>query len=217
MQRGDGDMTVKIVVAEQMDLALEGIKAILGQRSDFDVIGTYQVLDELLDGLAKQPPQVILLGDRLEPGMDVLSLVERVQGVAPRARIIVMSATPDGLIVNDLFAMGVVGYLYRYDPLSGVLVEAIQTVMRKLPFLSPTANTEYLLAMQSDRAGWQLDVEGRDVLRLMASGYRPQEIAVLRGMFLRRVYWVANKLRDRFGAETNEHMIARAAEEGFLP
>lgn len=210
-------MMVKIVVAEQMDLALEGIKAILGQRSDFEVMGTYQAFTELMDGLTELRPQVILLGDRLEPGTDVLQLVEHVQSVAPRAQVIVMSSTPDGLIVHDLFAMGVTGYLYRGDPLSGALVEAIQTVMRKRPYLSPTANSEYLLAMQSDRAGWQLDAEGRDVLRLMASGYRPQEIALLRGMFLRRVYWIVTKLRDRFGAETNEHMIARAAEEGFLP
>jgi len=81
-----------------------------------------------------------------------------------------MSGIPDGLIVNDLSAMYVAGYRYRNDPLSGVLVEAIQTVMRKRPYLSPTANSEYLLAMQSDRAGWQLDAEARDVLRLMASG-----------------------------------------------
>jgi DNA-binding NarL/FixJ family response regulator len=210
-------MAVNIVVAEQMDLALEGIKAILNQQKDLEVMGTYQTFDELIDGLTELRPQVILLGDRLEPGMDVLALVERVQRAAPRAQVIVMSSTPDGLIVHDLLAMGVTGYLYRGDPLSGALVEAIQTVMRKRPYLSPTANAEYLLAMQSDRAGWQLDAEAREILRLMASGYRPQEIALLRGMFLRRVYWIVNKLRDRFGAETNEHMIARAAEEGFLP
>lgn len=210
-------MAVNIVVAEQMDLALEGIKAILNRQKDLEVMGTYQTLDELMDGLTELRPQVILLGDRLEPGMDVLALVERVQSAAPRAQVIVMSSTPDGLIVHDLFAMGVTGYLYRGDPLSGALVEAIQTVMRKRPYLSPTANSEYLLAMQSDRAGWQLDAEAREILRLLAQGCRPQEIALMRGLFLRRVYWIIARLRDRFGAETNEHMIARAAEEGFLP
>jgi hypothetical protein len=38
-----------------------------------------------------------------------------------------------------------------------------------------------------------------------------------RGVPVRRIYWVGHKLRRRFGAETNEHLIARAAEEGFLP
>jgi DNA-binding NarL/FixJ family response regulator len=128
-----------------------------------------------------------------------------------------MSNIPDGLIVQELFACGVSGYLYKSDVLGDCLGQAIQAALDNLPYLSPTANTEYLIALQSDRAGWQLDAEGRDVLRLMANGYRPQEIAVARGMLIRRVYWVANKLRDRFGAETNAHLIARAAEEGFLP
>ena len=54
------------------------------------------------------------------------------------------------------------------------------------------------------------------VLRLMAQGYRPQEIALMRGVPVRRIYWVGNKLRRRFGAETNEQLMVRAAAEGFL-
>ncbi|MCZ7540537.1 MAG: hypothetical protein M5U29_11615 [Anaerolineae bacterium] len=50
----------------------------------------------------------------------------------------------------------------------------------------------------------------------MAEDYRAQEIAAMRGMAIRRVYWVANKLRDRFGADTNAQLMIRAAEEGFL-
>ncbi len=71
--------------------------------------------------------------------------------------------------------------------------------------------------MRAGRTDGQLDAEAREVLRLLAQGCRPQEIALMRGVPVRRIYWVGNKLRNRFGAETNEHLIARAAEEGFLP
>ena len=210
-------MTVRIVIADDMDLALEGMKTILRQHSAFQVTGTYRLLAELLDALAAQPPDVILLGDRLEPGMDVLALVERVQQAAPRARLLVLGNLPDGLIVQELLTCGVAGYLYKPDPLGSCLLEALRVVLRGRPYLSPTANAEYLLAMQSYRAGWQLDTEARDVLRLLAQGSRPQEIALRRGVPVRRVYWVMDKLRRRFGAETNEHLMARAAEEGFVP
>jgi len=210
-------MTVRIVIADDMDLALEGLKAILRASGAFQVTGTYRALAELLDALAAQPPDVILLGDRLEPGMDVLALVERVQQAAPRARLLVMGNLPDGLIVQELLTCGVAGYLYKPDPLSSCLPEALRVVLRGRPYLSPTANAEYLLAMQSDRAGWQLDTEGREVLRLLAQGSRPQEIALRRGVPVRRVYSVCERLRRRFGAETNVQLIALAAEEGFLP
>ena len=61
------------------------------------------------------------------------------------------------------------------------------------------------------------DAEAHEVLRLLAQGCRPQEIALMRGVPVRRIYWVGNKLGNRFGAETNERLIARAAEEGFFP
>lgn len=210
-------MKTKVILADSMDLVLAGLQVILHRQTNVEISGTFQVLTPLLDALAGQRPDVILLDDRLEPALDVLALVERVQNAAPRARIIVMSNLQDGLIVQELLACGVAGYLYKGDVISDCLSQALRNVLADLPYLSPTANTEYLIGMQSDRARWQLDAEGRDVLRMLANGYRCQEIALLRGMLLRRVYWVCSKLRDRFGAQTNEHMIARAAEEGFLP
>ena len=45
-------MTVRIVVADDMDLALEGIKTILRQYGAFHVTGTYRALADLLDALA---------------------------------------------------------------------------------------------------------------------------------------------------------------------
>ncbi|MFC1959919.1 hypothetical protein ACFLYO_04345 [Chloroflexota bacterium] len=57
---------MKIIVADQMDLALEGIETVLSQHHDFKVIGTCQTLKDLLDLLTEQRPHVILLGARLE-------------------------------------------------------------------------------------------------------------------------------------------------------
>jgi DNA-binding NarL/FixJ family response regulator len=215
--REAGRMTIQVVIADDMDLALEGIKAILRQSGTFRVTGTYQILSDLLDALAEQRPGVILLGDRLEPGLDVLALVERVKLAAPRARLVVMGNLPNGLIVQEVLTCGAAGYLYKNDPLGGCLVEAIQTVMRGRPYLSPTANSEYLLAMQNGGAGWQLDAEAREILRQLAQGLRPQEIALIRNVSVRRIYGICERLRRRFGADTNIQLIALAAEEEFLP
>jgi DNA-binding NarL/FixJ family response regulator len=211
-------MAVNIIIADNVDLTVEGIKTVLIQSGHFQVVGTYHLLSDLLKALRETQPDVILLGDRLEPDLDVLSLVEQVQAAARRARIVILSYLSDGLIVQELFTVGAMGYLYKHDPLSRYLVEAVQTVIRGRPYLSPTANSEYLLAMQSDRAGWQLvDPEARDILCLLAQGIRPQEIALQRRVPVRRVYGVCEKLRRRFGVETNIQLIALAAEEGFLP
>ena len=208
---------VRIILADDMGLALVGAEMLLKQERDFQVVGAFQSLPEMLAALTGSPVDIVLVGDRLEPGVDVLALVDQVQRAAPRARIIVMSMIYDGLIVHDLLTSGVAGYLYKSDLLQQHLVNAVRAVMRGKLFLSPTANAAYLSAMQSGRREWQIDAEAREVLRLMSRGKRPQEVALLCGIPIRRVYWIDSKLRERFGAETNEHLIARAAEEGFLP
>lgn len=208
---------MNIIIADNVDLAVEGMKTILHQHGAFQVVGTYQLLSDMLNALGNVRPDVILLGDRIEPDMDVLALVEQVQAAAHRARIVILSYLSDGPIVQELFTVGAMGYLYKNDPLSHYLVEAIQTVMRGRPYLSPTANSEYLLAMQNGSAVWQLDAEAREILRQLAQGLRPQEIALIRHVSVRRVYGICERLRRRFGADTNIQLIARAAQEGFLP
>jgi DNA-binding CsgD family transcriptional regulator len=50
---------------------------------------------------------------------------------------------------------------------------------------------------------------------LLAGGCTAGQIAVRLKVKRRRVYWVTEKLRTRFGALTNEHLISRAVHEGF--
>lgn len=181
----------------------------------FSVTGTARSLDDLLAMVEETHIDVVILNEYLY-GTDVLNSVEQLKQVSPLARLIVLGSLSDGLLIRDLFASGVSGYLYRSDDLECDLVTAVDTVMRDRPYLSPTANAEYLVAMQSPRRDSFLDREMRETLRLLAQGQHVGEIAVALDIPLRRVYWIRQKLRERFGANTNEHMISRAAQEGFL-
>ncbi len=51
---------------------------------------------------------------------------------------------------------------------------------------------------------------------MLAHGDEVGEIAEKLDVSLRHVYWVHQKLRSRFGARTNEHLIQRAIFEGFI-
>ena len=118
--------------------------------------------------------------------------------------------------MHELLTSGVLGYLYKGEPLQNDLIKAVYAAMRGKPYLSSIANAEYLAAVRAGRNEWQLNDEARDVLRLLAQGYRAQEIGLQRNVSVRRVYWVMDRLRRHFAAETNEHLIARAVQTGFL-
>ncbi|NLF01842.1 MAG: response regulator transcription factor [Anaerolineales bacterium] len=207
---------VRIVIADDADLSLVGAALLLKAEPDFEVVGVCHDLADLLLLLSSQPVDVVVVSDRLDPDLNSPALVDHLRQAAPQARLILMSAICEGRIVHELLTGGAMGYLYKGDLLQNDLVNAVYAVMRGKPYLSPLANTEYLVAAQAGRNEWRLDDEARDVLRLLAQGYRPQEIGLQRQVSARRIYWVVSKLRLHFAAETNEHLIALAVQAGFL-
>lgn len=208
-------MAVRIVVADDADLLILGAEAVLQADHRFRVVGTARSMEELVRVTEVGYPDIVVMSEWIH-NLDILSAVEGIRRARPTVKIIVMGGLVDGLLIRDLFAAGVQGYLYKSDDLCTVLVIAIEAVMLGRLYLSPTANAEYLIAMQSPNANERLDTESRQVLQLLAHGEHAGEISERLGIGKRRVYWVREKLRRRFGAKTNEHLIQRAAAEGFI-
>jgi DNA-binding NarL/FixJ family response regulator len=208
-------MTTHILIADGSSLTVIGAETLLRERAN-TLVTQAENADDLIAQASVQQPAIVLMGDRFDPLFDTAVLIERIIRAAPAARIILIGTSIDGLIIRDLFMLGICGYLAAGDDLSACLLTAVDTVLRERPYLSPTANAEYLVIMQTGKKQeWQLDPEARAVLRLLASGFTASQIAAQLNLKLRRVYWVTEKMRARFGAATNEHLISRVAAEGF--
>lgn len=207
-------MTTHILIADSSSLTVVGAETLLKGRADTEITKAENGSDLVVMARTIQP-DIILLGDRFDPLIDTLALVEQLIHAAPSVRIIVMGTLSDGLLIRDLFTIGANGYLTEGDDLTTCLLTAVEMVLRQRPYLSPTANAEYLIAMHGSDHAWKLDPEARSVLRLLASGSTVREIAAQMHLTRRRVYWVCEKMRARFDAATNEHLISRAAAEGF--
>jgi DNA-binding NarL/FixJ family response regulator len=208
-------MTLNIIIADDADLTIRGVIAVLSADPRYRVIGQARCLSDLLVAIDTHPPDIIVLNEWIY-NADILTVVEQIRSRQMSARLIVMGGLANGLLIRDLFALGVQAYLYRSDDLCELLLQAVDMVARGRMYLSPTASAEYLVAMQSPLRDWKLDAEARKVLNLLAHGEHVSAISLHLGIDTRRVYWVREKLRRRFGARTNEHLIQRAAVEGFI-
>lgn len=206
----------RIVIAHQTDLVLIGAKAVLAESSRYQLLAAVNSLSLLTPAISQHQPDAVIVHAELDPDTDVLKLVKLVLDAAANTRLILLGHLKDGLIIRDLFECGAWGYLYESDDLQDCLPLAIDMVMRQRPYLSPTANSEYLVAMRSPQRDWHLDDEARAVLRMLAQGHHVGYIAYHMKLQPRRVYWIREKLRNRFGAQTNEHLMSRAAAEGYV-
>lgn len=146
---------------------------------------------------------------------DIVSAVDAVRQASPKTFMIVVGIMTDGTLIHNMYMHGIKGYLYRGDPLQECLLPAIRTILQNRPYLSPTANVEYLMALQSGHPVPQLNAEALTVLNYLAQGVSINQIAYHMDTSPRRIYSIRDRLRRRFGVETNEHLISRAVAEGF--
>lgn len=208
-------MAIRIIIADDADLVISGATQVLQDHYRFRVCGTARSMDQLTTEINIQQPDVVLISEWLH-NIDILSAVDQIQITSPNIKIIVMGGLADGLLIRDLFTYGVKGYLYKSDDLCTILPIAVETVMLDRSYLSPTASSEFLITTHNPYTHQTLDRKDRQVLQMLAHGDEVSEIAQELDVSLRHVYWVREKLRNRFGARTNEHLIQRAIVEGFI-
>lgn len=208
---------MRIVIADDVDLVLKGIEAILKDWHEVEIVGSYQTFPDLLRELPHTRPDLLLLDDRIDPEWGIVAMLKQIQNTVSPIGIIVLGGHSDGMMVRDLFRLGVQGYLCKRDAVADLLIPAINAVRRGKVYLSPTASADQASALRDGRQRWKLDTEAMNVLRLLAEGYSVGMVARLLKLSVNRVYWVRSKLRRRFGVDNNEGLISRATAEGILP
>lgn len=208
-------MSNRLIIADDSDLLLLGVRHVVEPMPEVTLLDEARSGAALMDACERWQPQVILFSERLDVSWDVLSINQRLQTLLPYSLRLVMGSLADGYLIRDLFNCGVRAYLYTGDVLSDCLPAALRHVLRQHLYLSPTANSEYLIAMRSPERDWQLDAQSRRVLRQLAYGQHVGEIATEMGLSTRQVYWIRQKLRRRFHAQTNEQLVIKAIAEGF--
>src|SRR5690606_20174271 len=210
--------TIRILSADRSDLLRLGARLTLEEHPDCQVLAEAGDFVTLVQHAQAHQPDVILIGEGLDAALTLKQQVAALQAAAPQARLLVLCSPVSGWLVQELLAQGVAGVVDKADDLyrQNQLLCAIFAVMRQRPYLSTTASTAYLIAMQSPQTREPLDAEAYQVLTGLAQGETIGEISERLNIHLRRIYWVREKLRRRFSARTNEHLVGRAVAEGFV-
>jgi DNA-binding NarL/FixJ family response regulator len=206
---------MRMIVGDDSDLLILGVRALIERDYRFQIVGLARSNDRLIRTARQLQPDVILWGCQT---LDVLTTIEQLRCVAPTAKQIMIGTIMDGILIRDLLLMGLDGYLHQGDDLTLCLTDALLSLQQGKTYLSSTARSAYDGEMGCDQREKPdpLDGELRDVLQRLAEGASIREIAHELSIPEKRVYRLRNRLKRRFDARTNEHLIQRALIEGFI-
>ncbi len=126
---------IRVLLADDQNLIREGLKALLEQEHDLEVIAD---VDNGFDAVAQTEalqPDVVLM-DLTMPKMDGIAATQSICERFPQIRVLVLTASDDSASVKQALQVGARGYLLK-DMSPDELANAVRTAHKGFTQLSP--------------------------------------------------------------------------------
>ncbi|MCA9972924.1 MAG: response regulator transcription factor [Anaerolineales bacterium] len=172
---------IRIIIAEDHNLVRQGIRALLEQSGEVQVIAEAATGQEAVQLAEKHEPDVVVM-DLSMPRLDGAQAAERILDRKLRTQIIILSMHADTTMVQQLLRRGVKGYLLK-DAVTEELMLAVRSVSQGKMFLSPTISDSVMTMLLSPPDADAVSVADlltpreREVLQLVAEGHTNNSIA----------------------------------------
>lgn len=203
---------MRVVLADDHPIVRAGIRMLLAQTPDVDIVGEAETAAEVLTTLQRAEVDVLLL-DAVLPGMRTKPLVETIRRRHPRLAILVLSAYKDPHLVLGLLKAGVNGYLVKGEDMEDI-VRALKDVQRGKRPLS----AEIVALLQETALGGApssrldplqtLTEREREVLTLMSEGASNEDIAQKLYISERTVKFHASNIYGKLGARNRTEAVS---------
>src|SRR5580765_1159221 len=175
-------MTAKVLLVEDLTLNRSGIKALLEQSGEVQVVGEAADGREAIKLAQKLNPDVVLM-DVAMPELNGIEATRQIRKSHPRIHIIMLSIHADRQYIFESLRAGASGYVPKNAAVNELLA-AIKSVLSGGTFLSSSlANVvmeNYLRRARGDNPLSDLEklsAREREVLQLIAEGNSSVEIA----------------------------------------
>lgn len=217
---------IRIFLADDHAVLRAGLKALLNGEPDMTVIGEAEDGESCVTQAVALRPDIVLLDINM-PRCNGLEALARLRADAPESRVLVLTMHDDAGYLRQVLAAGGAGYVLK-QAASEELLSAIRAVQGGGIYLHPQ-HTRVLLEGALDRerskaasasrekAGLELLSEReRQVLRLVALGYRNSEIGVMLFLSVKTVETYKARLMEKLGLRSRAALVRFALQEGVL-
>ena len=209
-------MSLRVVVADDHPVFLEGLRLLLETTADIDVVGTAGDGAALLE-LASTVDIDVAVVDLDMPGVDGADATRRLIVDHPGIGVLVLTMHDDeGSIVRVLRA-GARGYVLKGAG-HGAIVRAIKSVAEGDTVLGGVVGSAVVTAATRSRPAPAFpELTGREleVLRLVARGQDNPGIAGSLFLSVKTVQNHVSSLLAKLGAGTRAELVARARDAGI--
>lgn len=166
---------MKIFLTDDHEILLDGLKKIILDEDELDVIGTAGTVQGTLDALTQLDVDLLITDYNL-PDDDGLALVQRAKRKYPTLKILVLSMHDEGHLVKEILKEGINGYVLKKDS-HNELIDAIRAIKNDKIYLSSDINTILMKGLHGEGEQKLLTDREREILKLISKEYTNRRIA----------------------------------------
>lgn len=210
----------RIIIADDHSLIRQGIKAIIGQHSELEVIAEAADGHELLSKLAEQQPDMVIL-DISMPGMNGILAVAEICEHYPAVRILILTMHSNAQYFYHVISAGAHGYLLKDDS-DTELLPAIKTVQQGKTYVTPqlvTAVTGDMVSAFRDHKELPLvHLTGREqqVLQMVVKGLTSKQMAKTLCLSPRTVDHYRSSLLKKFKMKNSVDLVNHVVSNSLI-
>lgn len=214
-------MASKILIVDDFPIFREGLRALLSNASHLEVIGEADNGQTAVQQTNRLKPDLVLM-DLKMPLMNGTEAIRIIKQRHPAIKVIALTAHKSRDYVQASFEAGANGYVLKGDS-SDILLSAINAILGGQVFLSAgvceTVLNGFLGVSESARGAtsWcQLTVREREVMKLVAEGYKNREIATHLSLSIKTIEKHRSSLMRKLDITSVSGLTAYAIEHSLI-
>ncbi len=213
-------LKAKVLLVEDHIVVRQGIKALLSEDPDLEIVGEADNGREALNLVSDLQPDVVLM-DISMPGLNGIEATRQICQTYPDVKIVILSMHANEEYVFQVLQAGACGYVLKQSDSSEVLT-AIRAAISGGSFLSPpisrTVIQDYVHRAEARGQGDDLDLltsREREVLQLLAEGLPNRKIAEQLSISIKTVETHRSNMMNKLGVSNKTELIKYALRKGW--
>lgn len=211
----------RIMLADDHPLLRQGLKKILQESPEMEVVAEAGDGMELLRLLPKACPDLIII-DVSMPKLRGIEAIPKIKAMLPHVKILVLTMHGDKEYLTQAISAGADGYLLKEDA-DSELFNAVTTVLNNKMYISPlladltTQDWAERCRMKGKAPPVQtLTPREREIIKLIAEGKTSKEIADMLYISFRTAERHRANIMGKFGLKKTADLVKFAIEKGYV-
>ena len=209
---------IRVVLADDHAVVRRGVRQILGDAGDIEVVGEAKDYGELALLLRERECDVLVL-DISMPGKNGIEVLKAMRERLPRMHVLILSMFPEDQYAVRALKAGAAGYVSK-EAAPEKLVDAIRLAARGKKYVTPEvaqALAEQINAGSApEKPHEALSDREYETLRLIASGKKLSEIAEAMSLSPKTVSVYRARLLEKMKLRTNAELTHYAVKNGLV-